>query len=83
MKKDVIRRQLWRHLATRRTITPVFGETVLFEHEFHNPSESEAVFFLHISHPNEVAVVSDAEEWKARNTCASVGRRPRSWTTTA
>ena len=66
VKKDVIRRQLWKHLSTHKVITPAFGEAVLFEHEVYNPQASEIVLHATVSHPEELVVVQDAREWKVR-----------------
>ena len=65
VKRDVIRRQLWKHLSTRKTITPAFGEAVLFEHEVYNPQPTEIVLHATVSHPEELVVVRDVQEWKA------------------
>ncbi len=69
VKKDVIMRQLWKHLSTRRVITPAFGEAVLLEHDVFNPQEGEIVLHLDISHPDELVVVRNAQEWKVLGQC--------------
>ncbi|KAK9823703.1 hypothetical protein WJX72_004791 [[Myrmecia] bisecta] len=64
-KADAIRQQLRDAMSSHCIVRPAYGETVMFEHEFTNPLLTEAVYQLQISHPQELAVVTDPQEWRA------------------
>lgn len=56
---------LRKSMVTKRTLRPGFGEVIVYEHEFQNPYSSEGVFEVSISSPNEVAILTRLEDYRA------------------
>lgn len=61
----ICRDQLVHDRVSRRTVVAAPGETVVVEHAFTNPLSRGSVFELRVSHPQQLAPISDAPTYHA------------------